>query len=188
MTHKVESFAKPGVVHPQAPHIIYPVLDETTLSSRWNLSPKTLQRWRSEGIGPPAWHLARQIRYLLIEVETFERKAQVTWRSKDGSALSESSQTAREDAIRQMTERRRGRRDMVLLDVKEAAEISGVPGHGLAQAAHRRRLGIPFYALEDGIVIRFSIEELFRWEVHHLRPCRRAEADLGATRQRRTSS
>lgn len=75
MTRKVESFAKPAVVHPQAPHIIYPVLDEQTLSSRWNLSPKTLQRWRSEGIGPPAWHLAQQIRYLLIEIETFERKA-----------------------------------------------------------------------------------------------------------------
>jgi hypothetical protein len=87
-----------------------------------------------------------------------------------------------------MTERRLGRRDMVLFDVKEATEISGIPGHWLAQAAHRRRLGIPFYALEDGNVIRFSIEELFRWEVHHLRPCRRTEVDLGAARQPRTSS
>lgn len=174
MTHKVESFAKPAVVHPQAPHIIYPALDEPTLSARWNLSPKTLQRWRTEGIGPPAWHLARQIRYLLIEIEAFERKARVTWRSKDGSALSESSPNAREDAIRQMTERRLGRRDMVLFDAKEATEISGIPGHWLLQHACRRRLGIPFYALEDGNVIRFSIEELFRWEVHHLRPCCRA--------------
>ena len=74
-------------------------------------------------------HLARQIRYLLIEIETFERKAQVTWPSKDGSALSESSPTVCEDAIRQMTERRSGRRDMVLFDVKAAAEISGIPGH-----------------------------------------------------------
>ena len=171
-----------------SPRGAYPVLDEPTLSSRWNLPPKTLQRWRSEGIGPPAWHLAQQIRYLLAEIETFERKAQVTWRPKDGSALSESSPTAREDAIRQMTERRLGRRDMVLFDVKETTEISGIPGHWLLQEACRRRLGIPFYVLGDGSVIRFSIEELFRWEVHHLRGCRRAEADLGAARQRRTSS
>lgn len=188
MTRKVESFAKPAVVHPQAPHIIYPVLDEPTLSSRWNLSPKTLQRWRSEGIGPPAWQLARQIRYLLIEIEKFERKAQVTWRSKDGSALSESSPTAREDAIGQMTERRLGRRDMILVDVKEATEISGIPGHWLLQDACRRRLGIPFYVLGDGSVIRFSIEELFRWEVHHLRPCRRAEADVGRAAARSARS
>jgi hypothetical protein len=179
MTHKVESLAQPAVVNPLAPHIIYPALDESTLSSRWNLSPKTLQRWRREGIGPPAWHLARQVRYLLIEIETFERKAQVTWRSKDGGALSESSPTAREDAIRQMTIRRVGRRDMVLFDVKKATEISGIPGHWLVQDACRRRLGIPFYVLGDAKVIRFSIEELFRWEVHHLRPCRRADADVG---------
>ena len=48
---------------PDEPVITYPVLDETQLSSRWNLSPKTLQKWRSEGIGPPAWHLNRSIRY-----------------------------------------------------------------------------------------------------------------------------
>lgn len=36
----------------------------------------------------------------------------------------------------------------------------------------RLRLGIPFYMLSGGDVIRFSIEEVFRWEVHHLRPCR----------------
>lgn len=70
---------------------------------------------------------------------------------------------------------------MVLLDVKAAAEISGIPGHWLVQDACRRRLGIPFYALEAGNVIRFSIEELFRREVHHLRPCRRADGGVGLT-------
>lgn len=29
-------------------------------------------------IGPPAWHLNRSVRYLLMEVEAFERKARVT--------------------------------------------------------------------------------------------------------------
>lgn len=63
------------------PSIRYPVISETDLCSRWNLSPKTLQRWRSEGIDPPAWHIGRSVRYLLMEVEAFERKAQVTWKS-----------------------------------------------------------------------------------------------------------
>lgn len=48
------------------PSIKYPILSETDLCSRWNLSPKTLQRWRSEGIGPPAWHIGKSVRYLLI--------------------------------------------------------------------------------------------------------------------------
>lgn len=36
----------------------------------------------------------------------------------------------------------------------------------------RLRLGIPFYRIANGDVIRFNIEELFLWEMHHLRPCR----------------
>lgn len=65
--------ADPG---PDKPPITYQILNETPLCSRWNLSPKTLQRWRSEGIGPPAWHISKSVRYLLMEeVEAFERKA-----------------------------------------------------------------------------------------------------------------
>ena len=57
--------------------IQYPALNETQLSLRWNLSPKTLQRWRSEGIGPPAWHIGKSVRYLLMEVEAFERRVRL---------------------------------------------------------------------------------------------------------------
>lgn len=66
---------------PNEPLITYPVLDETQLSSRWSLSPKTLQCRRSEGIGSPAWHLNKSVRYLLMEAEAFESKARVTWKS-----------------------------------------------------------------------------------------------------------
>jgi len=157
---------------PDEPVITYPVLDETQLSSRWNLSPKTLQKWRSEGIGPPAWHLNRSIRYLLMEVEAFERKAQVTWRSNAARSLSESSPTAREDAIEQVMQQRPARRDQVLYSAKDTVAITGLPGYWISQSKERLRLGIPCYRIANGDVIRFSIEELFRWEVHHLRLCR----------------
>ena len=172
MKPKVDADRQGVVVSPDEPVITYPVLDESQLSSRWNLSPKTLQKWRSEGIGPPAWHLNRSVRYLLMEVEAFERKAQVTWRSSAGRALSESSPTAREDAIEQMMQQRPGRRDQIFYSAKEVADITGLPAHWLHQNQERRRLGIPFYRMANGDVIRFSIEEVFRWEVHHLRPCR----------------
>ncbi len=64
--------------------IAYPILGETHLSSRWNLAPKTLQRWRSEGIGPPAWRIGKSARYLLIEVDAFERRAMAAWKSSAG--------------------------------------------------------------------------------------------------------
>ncbi len=149
-----------------------PAFTETELALRWNISPKTLQRWRSEGIGPPAWHIGKSVRYLLMEVEAFERKAQVTWRSSAGCALSESSPTAREDAIEQMMQQRPSRRDQIFYSGKETSVITGLPAHWLLQNQERLRLGIPFYILSGSDVIRFSIEEVFRWEVHHLRPCR----------------
>jgi len=161
--------ADPGTAEPL---IQYPALNETQLSSRWNLSPKTLQRWRSEGIGPPAWHINRSVRYLLIEVEAFERKAQVTWKSSAGRALSVSSPTAREDAIEQMMQQRPARRDQIFYSCKAVADITGLPAYWFQQDQERQRRGIPCYILTNGGVIRFSIEEVFRWEAHHLRPCR----------------
>ena len=172
MKPKVDADRQGVVSSPDEPVITYPVLDENQLSSRWNLSPKTLQKWRSEGIGPPAWHLNRSIRYLLMEVEAFERKARVTWKSPTGRPLSESSPTAREDAIEQMMLKRPERRDRVFYCAKDVVDITGLPGYWIHQNQERLRLGIPFYRIANGDVIRFSIEEVFRWEVHHLRPCR----------------
>ncbi|WP_238945040.1 hypothetical protein [Vandammella animalimorsus] len=151
----------------------YPVLNEKQLSSRWNLLPKTLQAWRSEGIGPPAWHLGHGVRYLLMEVENFERRAQVTTKASAGHTLSESSPTAREEAIEQVMQQLPARRDRVFYSSKQVVAITGLPSHWIFQNHERLRLGIPHYRLAGGDVIRFSIEEVFRWEVHHLRPCRR---------------
>ncbi|HOC09978.1 MAG TPA: hypothetical protein PKH84_00015 [Thermomonas sp.] len=172
MKPKVDADRQGVVSGPDEPVITYPVLDENQLSSRWNLSPKTLQKWRSEGIGPPAWHLNRSVRYLLMEVEAFERKARVTWKSPTGRPLSESSPTAREDAIKQMMQKRATRRDQVFYSAKDVVDITGLPGYWIHQNQERLRLGIPFYRIANGDVIRFSIEELFLWEMHHLRPCR----------------
>ena len=172
MKPKVDAKDPSVELGPDGPPIKYPVLNEVQLSSRWNLSPKTLQRWRSEGIGPPAWHISRSVRYLMMEVEAFERKAQVTWKSSAGRALSESSPTAREDAIGQMMQQRPARRDQIFYSAKDLVDITGLPAHWLHQNQERLRLGIPFYKLANGDLIRFSLEEVFRWEVHHLHPCR----------------
>ncbi len=180
MKPKAEPTARRADTGRDEPPIRYPILSETDLCSRWNLSPKTLQRWRSEGIGPPAWHIGKSVRYLLMEVAAFERKARVTWKSSTGRALSESSPTAREDAIEQMMQQRSGRRDQIFYSGKETAGITGLPISWLQQNQGRQRLGIPFYRLANGDVIRFSIEEVFRWEVHHLRPCRHVDTPVDA--------
>lgn len=172
MKPKVDANDQDVGLSPAESRITYPVLDETQLSARWNLSPKTLQRWRSEGIGPPAWHLNKSVRYLLMEVDAFERKARVTWKSTAGRHLSESSPTAREESIEQMMQKQPKRRDQVFYSAKDVVDITGLPGYWIHQNQERLRLGIPFYRIANGDVIRFSIEEIFHWEIHHLRPCR----------------
>lgn len=172
MKPKVDATVRHADPGSDEPAIQYPVLNEMQLSSRWNLAPSTLQRWRSEGIGPPAWHIGSTVRYLLMEVEAFERKAQVTWKSSAGRALSESSPTAREDAIEKVMRQRPGRRDQIFYSGKEVAAITGLPTYWFQQKQERQRLDLPCYRLIKGDVVRFSIEEIFRWEVHHLRPCR----------------
>jgi predicted site-specific integrase-resolvase len=48
------------------------MLNEVELAERWNLSPKTLQRWRSEGRGPRFMKMSRRVVYPMDEVLEFE--------------------------------------------------------------------------------------------------------------------
>ncbi|MCM2479175.1 helix-turn-helix domain-containing protein [Serpentinimonas maccroryi] len=51
------------------------VLTEIELAQRWGVSPKTLQRWRSEGRGPRYLKLSKRVSYPLDAVADFERYA-----------------------------------------------------------------------------------------------------------------
>ncbi len=51
------------------------VLNENELAQRWGLSPKTRQRWRSEGRGPRYLKLSKRVSYPLESVIEFERGA-----------------------------------------------------------------------------------------------------------------
>lgn len=51
------------------------VLNEHELAQRWGLSPKTLQRWRSEGRGPRYLKLSKRVGYPLDTILEFERRA-----------------------------------------------------------------------------------------------------------------
>jgi hypothetical protein len=49
-------------------------IDEFELADRWGISVKTLRRWRQEQLGPIYCKLGHRVRYLLEEVEAFERR------------------------------------------------------------------------------------------------------------------
>jgi hypothetical protein len=46
--------------------------NQRQLADRWDLSEATLERWRSEGIGPIFLKLQGQVRYRIEDIESFE--------------------------------------------------------------------------------------------------------------------
>ncbi len=59
---------------PVAPHERR-VLSEMELAQRWGVSPKTLQRWRTEGRGPHYLKLSKRVTYPLEVVTAYEHSA-----------------------------------------------------------------------------------------------------------------
>lgn len=51
------------------------VLNENELAQRWGVSPKTLQRWRSESRGPRYLKLSKRVSYPLEAILDFEYSA-----------------------------------------------------------------------------------------------------------------
>ena len=56
-------------------------MNEMELAQRWGLSPKTLQRWRSEARGPRYLKLSTRVTYPMDEIIDFEQRAlhESTW-------------------------------------------------------------------------------------------------------------
>ena len=53
----------------------YPVMTEKHVADRWQVSLKTLRRWRLDGAGP-VWHkLFRHVRYHEADILDFERSS-----------------------------------------------------------------------------------------------------------------
>jgi hypothetical protein len=47
--------------------------DQRDLANRWRLSPRTLERWRWERIGPPFLKIGGRVIYRLSDIEEFEQ-------------------------------------------------------------------------------------------------------------------
>lgn len=47
-------------------------LDQIELAARWNISRRTLERWRWTGEGPQFIHIGGRVVYRLEDVEAFE--------------------------------------------------------------------------------------------------------------------
>ena len=49
-------------------------ISQNELAQRWQISEATLERWRSQRQGPQFLRLGGQVRYRLVDVESYERE------------------------------------------------------------------------------------------------------------------
>lgn len=47
-------------------------LNQKQLAARWNISEATLERWRSEGLGPKFLKLCGRVLYRQVDIEAYE--------------------------------------------------------------------------------------------------------------------
>ena len=118
------------------------MMNENELATRWNISPKTLQRWRSEGRGPRFMKMSKRVVYPIDEVFDFESKAlrASTWEQASDVVLPSDSK---------------------LMDPREISYVTGLPLYIFTQKQMREALGIPHRRVEK--LIRFDYEEVIAW-------------------------
>ena len=59
------------------------LMTQFQLGERWHLSPRTLERWRWEGIGPVHLKIGGRVLYRLEDIEAYERSQMRTETAKD---------------------------------------------------------------------------------------------------------
>jgi hypothetical protein len=118
------------------------MINEVDLAERWNLSPKTLQRRRSEGRGPRFMKMSKRVVYPMDEVLDFESQA-----------LRASTWERASDVIRPIGSN--------LMDPREIAHVTGLPLYVFSHKQTRDSLGVPHRRVQK--LIRFDRDEVMAW-------------------------
>lgn len=134
----------------------YPVMTEKQVADRWQVSLKTLRRWRLNGEGPVWYKLFRHVRYHEADILEFERRGAQHLMTLLG--INREFKAA----------------DVVVgdeLDVdasnylaaKEIADATSLPIYLFRDQAERNRKCVPHLMLVGNL--RFSLQAILEWEI-----------------------
>lgn len=143
-------------------------LTEIELAERWGVSPKTLQRWRTDGRGPSYLKLSKRVAYSIEDILAFESSQK---RIRENShevaiqsvALTASAQGADSTDPGNSWTGLVTQGDSVFITVAEAARATKLPRCYFTKVDMRAQLKIPHYFV--GRQVRFKLEEIRQWEI-----------------------
>lgn len=148
----------------------YPIITELQLAAKWNISIKTLSRWRATNQGP-TWHkLFRHIRYRETDVIEFERRSAERLSAVLDRDISSNrfqvaiTASAAEDPTAPSFEPLNQ-----LITSKEVSAFTNLPLHIFLDHKEREKKKIPSIKLVS--IVRFSLDEIFRWELENSISC-----------------
>ena len=135
----------------------YPVMTEKHLADRWQLSLKTLQRWRLNGEGP-LWHkLFCHVRYHEADILEFEQRSAQHLMTLLG--INREFKPITPDADQDLDAETAGH----YLTAKEIAKAASLPLHFFHDRAQRSRKHVPHLMLVGNL--RFSLPAILQWEM-----------------------
>ena len=142
-------------------------LKENELAERWGVSPKTLQRWRTERRGPPYLKLSKRVAYPLEDILAFENGQKVGMEGSLRTAI-------RISAVNSLPEGHDpnasgapevvmiAHNDRTFVTAPQVIYVTGLPRYYFLNAEMRARLEIPHYLI--GRLVRFKLDEIRQWE------------------------
>jgi hypothetical protein len=137
----------------------YPVMTEKHLADRWQVSLKTLRRWRLDNEGP-VWHkLFRHVRYHEADVVEFERRSAQHLMTLLG--INREFKPAEPEAT--LDQGLDAEAESHYLTAKEIADAASLPIYLFRDQAERRRKRVPHLMLVGNL--RFSLPAILEWEM-----------------------
>ena len=118
--------------------------NEADLAERWGVSPKTLQRWRTEGRGPKYLKLSKRVIYPLDQIQAFESQA----------LYASTSEKTPSTFVSVFPEAR-------LLTAQETAVATGLPVYLFTNKRVREAAGVPSVYINGNI--RFDPYAVMNW-------------------------
>ena len=139
----------------------YPILLETELAKRWQLSVKTLRNWRQRNVGPRWYKLYHHVRYHAADVLAYEADALPRFLVLE--AAEEQRKRTGKVGNFVMLDDNPPQADFV--DGKAMAASAKLPHHFFADHKVRNQRQIPH--LQAGGLVRYSTLAIWRWELEH---------------------